>query len=710
MAEKKQGFLARLFNRLAGRDSFELSVGSVAAKLVEANISRAGGSDLRLSARRIEPDALMAELGPLGPATLAVFFRDADPPDLIFIAPDSSLAALAGSAPNPAASGSAAAAAKASPAARGGMPPLALTVSENLSDFLHLTPGSPPCPSSHRYFKKYAPRDAEELSWKASACVSYKLFPGDDEEKPGPRLYACVEQGIASRIEESLASDQAYQKEVRALVASRKEPSAPAAEAAASEVKLMAPREFVVGNLFLPPRVPCGKQVLESRLESVCLAVDRKSAGEAAGNWVLTSCELGPRKWPVWYFFPAAEAGTPALSRDTVKGMASCILRESLTALSATLGARADKPQIAMDSRPNLAGQSGLLVLKGRVGVGQSFFPCHIFVDYALLSTLLKTFMDPAEIATAPRGPFAALPLLFSLNQSLFRRSIGSFHLALVGAPAREEPFPFAVFMDLIPEHDCAIVLQNYALQTVGARGLRRLFGYLEKGQTPDGKAVARLVTPHSFDEARLLSFLPQKAREDWSHAEREVAGSRPEYNRANAELLEGIHRAIKKRSLLVSPRTLAVLDRMVMPAVRARAKDELARIAASKIPFDTIRKLPKAQVQQFFGLQANRALCLSLLGAEDELAFINANVSRKRFSQLSEDLEFARRQYRDGTIETDDVLRAKREMESAARKLIEDLARQAARERSRKTGGGDGGERARYKGWARSKPRPERG
>ncbi len=712
MGKKKRGFFATLFGLGRRKGLAELSVGSVIAKLMESNLAL--GADKTVGAEKVDLEALLSEAGSQFPGTLAVFFRSRDIPDLILVAPQRAAAALA--AGN--ASGGGSAGGAAGPDA---VPPIVRQASENLADFLAVGEGGEDAPSVpvrgayHRYFKKLSAGDAEDLLWRVSGCVAYRIsFQAGEGAGDPPRFYACVAEAVAARVEAAFESDKEFGKAMLALMEGKTKAPAeasaePAADALTRTVTIAAPREFVVGGLFLMPRIQCGKYLLESRFTSVSLAVDAGKYAQAPGIWVLTVAEMAGKKWPMWYFFPAVEQGKAQLNRDTCKALASCILREALRSLSGTLNVSAEKPAIALDAKPDLSGKTGLLVLKARIGIGPAHYPCEIFLDYSLLSVPLKSFLSPAELASASRGPTAVLPLLFSLNQSLFRRQLGVFHRAFVGAEG-DEFFPFGAMLDLLPDRDCAIVLQNYVLRSMGTRSLRRLFSYSEEAQTPDGRRVIRILTPFAFDEERLLSFLPAKARDDWENARRGPLGSAAEHKQLAREIMEGIHRAVRKKTLLVSPRTVFVLERMFLPGIRAKAKEELGRIAADGIPYDTVRKLPKAQIQQFFGLQANRAVCLSLMGAEKEMAFVTANVSKKRAAQLAEDFTFVKKQLQDGFVESGEILEAKQGMERSARKIMEDMARQAARAKAARAPGGPTAERASYKGWATDKKRPSDG
>ncbi len=438
------------------------------------------------------------------------------------------------------------------------------------------------------------------------------------------------------------------------------------------------------------PRIPCGKYVVETRFKAAAVLQDRISCLEAPGTWAFTSCTVAGKKWPVWYFFPAPEQGAAAPGVETLKGIAGCALRGSLPEISSTLGARAEDPGIAIGSKPDLSGTAGYVVLNAGLAVGPRRFSCDVFVDYALVSLLAKRLLDPGELSCTSRGAKSVLPLLFASNAALFAKRIASFHRAFIPEETggKEPYFPFGAFLDLIPGHDRAIVLQNYVLRSLGTRSLRGLFSYAESAQAQDGAMTTRVLTPYAFDQAALLSLLPESARSDWIAAGRIALGTRSDHRRLAGEMLEGIDRAARKGTLLVSRRATLVLERFFLPRLRAKNEESLRAIAADGVPYSAVRRLPKAQIQQFFATQPNRAIALSLMGSEDEFSFVRQYVSKKRAAGLSEDIAFIARQHGEGRVEIGEILEAKLGMERAAGKMAEELARQAAREKKRKTGG----------------------
>jgi hypothetical protein len=129
-------------------------------------------------------------------------------------------------------------------------------------------------------------------------------------------------------------------------------------------------------------------------------------------------------------------------------------------------------------------------------------------------------------------------------------------------------------------------------------------------------------------------------------------------------------------KTVLLSPRARFILAEMVLPPMRARARRRLEETSAAGIPFSALRSMSAPQVQRFLATQPDRKICLGLVGAEAELAFVRKHVSAARAERLEEDLLLARKQLDGGVLEWDEAVQAKRELEKAARKMIQENAK----------------------------------
>jgi hypothetical protein len=192
------------------------------------------------------------------------------------------------------------------------------------------------------------------------------------------------------------------------------------------------------------------------------------------------------------------------------------------------------------------------------------------------------------------------------------------------------------------------------------------------------------MVTPLLFDEERLLRFLPAQGRDAWDRASAEELGSREDYLELNRGVLAGIARAAQKETLLLSPRARSILSRMVLPGLQARSRQKLSEAVSTGVPFMTLRRMARPQVQRLLATLPDRTLCLALVGSEGELAFIRANVSAARRARLEEDLLRARKQLEEGAIGHEEAVRARAAVEAAARQVMEEQAKRAPKGRGR--------------------------
>ncbi len=169
---------------------------------------------------------------------------------------------------------------------------------------------------------------------------------------------------------------------------------------------------------------------------------------------------------------------------------------------------------------------------------------------------------------------------------------------------------------------------------------------------------------------------MTRQMRDGWQRESGRNLGTRDEYLRLNRDILLGIDRAARMRTVLLSPRARFMLAEMILPPLRARARRRLEETSTAGIPFAALRSMRVPQVQRFLATQPHRMICLGLVGAEAELSFVRKHVSAARAALLEEDLLLVRKQLADGTVEWDEAVQAKMELERAARKMIQENAK----------------------------------
>jgi hypothetical protein len=447
-------------------------------------------------------------------------------------------------------------------------------------------------------------------------------------------------------------------------------------------MRLHASREFVLGSLFLPPRVDCGTQVAEAMCTGLSAAPD-PSLLDAAGVWAATGCDMaasGQRtRLTLWYFLPAADAERAAKVRETFRGLAGCLFRAAMPRLSEALGVRLENPGLSLDAKPDL-GRAGFLCLQGRLRLAGVHMAVDAFVESSTLAALLRRHCSPVALAATTGASRSALSLALGLNEDLLGKSLGSFARSFLDAKLGEDFFPFSAFADLVTDRDLALVAQNHLPRALEGQSPRRLVAWSVGGP--------RMVTPLFFDEERLLRVLTPQGRDAWDRAGSGDLGSREDYLELNRRVLAGIARAAQRESLLLSPRARTILSRMAMPGITRRSQQRLREAVAAGIPFATLRRMGRPQLQRLLATQPDRAVCLALAGSEGDLALVRANVSAARRARLEEGLVHARRLLEEGTIDHEEAMQARAALEKAARQMMEE---QAKREQKRRPSGRGG-------------------
>lgn len=670
MAQAKTGFFARIFGRRRPREDFEPSLAHALAATIRKGLFRATGKELPARCEPLSLDVLQGELGRRWPGYVASFFRDSDTPWLFLLIPGDWLRTIA-------------------PLATGEdekkPPHVVSALCEGASDFLAFEAPA----TFHRIQDTYAQGDLQALMWRTSGNVAFRIVTGDSDNHS---FYAFVSEAIAKAFEDSL-EEKHGQENLRAWL---REPVHVTPAEAEKTLKLLAPREFLLGSLYLPPRTECGKLVLETLCTTLSVAPDARVDVEAPGVWAASEVRLAaidePRRLLHWYFFPCADAPAAAKLRETYKEIAGCLFRGALPALAEAWGGRMENPALGLDAKPDLSGRTRYLLLSARMRLASVRMPVDVYIDTAALPSLLRKHADPESIVATARTAVSALPLALALNERLKSKGTHTFPGQFRHPRLGQDYFPFSGFADLITEHDLSIVLQNYLPRALAGRPLRSLFSWSERG-TEAGAAVPpgagarqqkearpRVVTPHLFDEEKLSRHMTPRMRDAWETDPVRNLGSRDEYLQWNRGFFFEIDRAARKESVLLSPRARYILSDMILPSMRAQARARAEEALTAGLPFSTLRAMSAPQIQRFFAAQSGKAICLGLVGAESELSFVRKHVSAARATRLEEDLLHMRRELENGTLEWDEAAQAKKDLERSARKMIQEGAKPGRR------------------------------
>ncbi len=647
MAQAGTGFFARLFRRRRPGDDFEPSLAHALAATVRKGLARVTGKELSARCEPMPVDALLEDLARRPAGWTTRFFQDSSSSWLILLMPDDWLGTIAAQA-----------------AEEDGkkVPQMVSTLCDGAADFLQFeTPAL-----FHRVQDTYGQDDRQALMWRTSETAPFRVITGDSDKDS---FYACVLEETARQFEDSLQNTNA-QDSLRSWL--REKQQVPS-EGPADTLKLLSPRELFLGNLYLPPRMECGTQPLETLCTTLSASHGARPVN-APGVWAACECTLAdpgqPKRLAHWYFFPRADNAAIAGTRETYKEIAACLFRGALPILGEALAGRLEKPALGLDITPDFGGRTRYLLIRAVVRLAAVRMPVEVFIDAASLGPLLRKHCSPEGLAVTAKSAVSALPLALALNERLLSKRFHTFPGHFRDPQLGPDFFPFSGFSDLITERDLSIVLQNYLPEALAGRPVRSLYSWSEHQD-----ARRRVVTPHLFDEEKLSRHMSRQMRDGWQRESGDL-GTREEYLQLNRSVVLGIDRAVRMKTALLSPRARFVLAEMILPPLRARARRILEETSTAGIPFAALHTMSAPRVQRFLATRPDRAICLALVGAEAELAFVRKNVSAARAQRLEEDLLLSRRQLEDGGLEWEDAVQAKRELEKAVRKMMQQEAK----------------------------------
>ena len=628
-----KGFFASLFRRRRKSD-FEPTLAFALRSVLRSGLLRTGAGAGSILCESLDLDPLLQEIHQSGPGWMTVFHRDTDVPELIILTPEAF-----------------------------GNLERTVALWDNAASFLSVVPaGGLAC---HRYYRRYGPTEADELIWRLSGCRAYRLQP---EGMPG--VFACVQESTAVAFEQVLAEDRTQQDALRdhllATEPNEEKVGVP------QTLRLLAPRELAIVDLFLPARVPCGSRTLESLAESLSAPPDLAALDRVAGVWAGSTFESNGRRFALHYFFSSSDPARAGAMREACKAVSACILRASLARLGNALGCPVQNPTLGLDARPSPAAPSRYIELSLRIRLGESGSALHVLFDASLIPALAGRAKDRAAVAATAKGASAIIPLALGLVGPLTSGRISTFSRAFIDPQLGPEHFPFGLFAELVTERDLSLLLQNQMQRIVGGRSLKRLYAWAQESSDTAGRKVVRSVVPHLFDEERLLRHLPQQARDSWKRCGARQLGSRADYLRETERAFMAIDQATRKGDLLLSPRARWLLATCVMPPLRTQARARLKALTDSGQPFALLRTLRRAQLQQLLANQPSRVVCLGLLEAQEHESLVSANISSRRWRALQQDLTHARKQLEEGLLGADEVLEAKNQIQAAALALLE--------------------------------------
>ena len=265
--------------------------------------------------------------------------------------------------------------------------------------------------------------------------------------------------------------------------------------------------------------------------------------------------------------------------------------------------------------------------LKGNLYTGNNKIPYTVLFP----KRLLKLFPD--YTCTTVKGK------ILQINKTFFRNSFDSFYRF-------HKSFLFVEYLSLLDKRDMNLICQNFFMaHSIGAEEIRKLFYY--KFGSGEKTKIQYLPLP-GIDN--FLKALPVRLRERYNQS-KSASENYEELGQKNKDLMEKIYSDLNDGKLLLSYKSQFILKKEFGLKEKETKLRRLKGLLNEKKYLNSLQSFDNKQIQILFSNMKNLLITDTFIYQTDQLIKIKPYLSRRRFSELQEDILFTQ-----GKIKTNQI------------------------------------------------------
>ena len=425
--------------------SEEDAYNAIISEVLAANIVRVTGARHEIAIEGMKPLEFEREMTSAGTWYLRSAFYGGERPGCIILFPDAFIAACVKVRDASDNSGSVS-----------GIMELADGMLTRLFALLPAGPGSVAVSPYYAVNSEYDPREHGGLMWLAAECPVKKV------SVMGRCFYIIVDASVQDRLRADCAHAK-FARELRRVISDVRAFTQQAGEAGElADITVTNPREFVMGNVFMPSISSLNGVLLRHNVERC--GMSNAAPGFSAGDRVLfkVTYEIYGSNYSVYYFLHDIGANDFERRFFDLKTFIKHILRENPRRRAAPgVGIRSVwYPHAApdTDAAVNACCMTGRLRIRGEELLSTVMVPRSFF-------EVLRGAVFTANSITAPvSGRMGFHETILSLNQALFMRGVKQYISRYAAAAYTEivtTYMPLYLFMEMVTDRDLAIILRN---------------------------------------------------------------------------------------------------------------------------------------------------------------------------------------------------------------------------------------------------------
>lgn len=615
--------LRRVF-KASEEDAYDAIISEVLA----ANIVRVTGARHEIVIEGMKPLEFERAMTSVGKGYLRSAFYGGERPGCIILFPDAFIAACvkvrdasdnSGSVP--------------------GIMELADGMLTRLCALLPAGPGSVAVSPYYAVNSEYDPREHGGLMWLAAECPVKKV------SVMGSCFYIIVDASVQDRLRADCAHAK-FARELRCVISDVRAFTQQAGEAGKlADITVTNPREFVMGNVFMPSISSLNGVLLRHNVERC--GMSNAAPGFSAGDRVLfkVTYEIHGSNYSVYYFLHDIGANDFERRFFDLKTFIKHILRENLLFLkSGAPGVGIRSVRYSLTAAPDTDAVVNAYCMTGRLRIKGEELLSTVMAPRSFFEVLRGAVFTANSITAPVSGRMGFHEAILSLNQALFMRGVKQYISRYAAVAAHTEIvttyMPLYLFMEMVTDRDLAIILRNVLIPRY-SRAIMGLF-YREAetaALSGDSEVESRdRIIAVDYDAQRIDRLIPEEIR---SADDLPAYLNASQFDALNTEAARALVNAVAGDRIVVSFRTRYILNVAYSERMRDKFRERLAELKARGVPFEKIKKLPRNRLINLLSRIGNKDLGLCVIDDRENREFVARHMSSRRREMFDEDLRY---------------------------------------------------------------------
>ena len=509
--------------------------------------------------------------------------------------------------------------------------------------------------------KTYSRELKDQLLWDASECNIFRCSGA------GAVFYLMFNTELQKEIEKLLISDSPFNEYVQRLVKKRNVHENGLSSLPDTDIKLKIknPHEFIIGRCILPSDAYLGKKDFSVIFSEITAAKQPVSKINKEIIWYRFGIISKETEYPLYYSADVKSREKKylqlfnSLFTELVKKTALYLRRQN----------GFDRINGKIVNYPDPADLKEAVILTAEIKWENRRIKTQVFVPASFLSEYLASSFKDRENEYLKTSKISVLLNLLSINSSMFGKRIINLYKAETEDSSKSETSLISVskIISLLDNNTAIRLVQNYFL--AGGSSLDDFQSLFLYRYSPEGADSEKTGQDPLFSKEEYKKYIPAALHTDWAHC-KGISSSYDEMINKNEEALKGIYKAIQNDQLLMPYKVSFILYNVFQKPLDERFKKEIEKLVNETRWKELVENIPKKTGQLRISAIPALTLGTALIPGYLTVKEISHLMSRKKQSEVEDELKINTAKYDAGSISAETVFLSLKELSEVLKEL----------------------------------------